>query len=94
MKVTVEFVGSLRHVSQVSKLAFDFNAGDVLHDLISRIITEKPALKQSLFDNEYEDSKIKSLVLINDREISVLNGLSTELNDGDRVVLVPVIHGG
>jgi len=34
------------------------------------------------------------LILVNDREIGVLNSLETKLNDGDEVVLVPVVHGG
>jgi molybdopterin converting factor small subunit len=38
--------------------------------------------------------KTNALILVNDREISVLNGLDTKLDDGDEIVFVPVIHGG
>jgi molybdopterin converting factor small subunit len=34
------------------------------------------------------------LVLVNGREISVLNGLETRVKDEDEVVFVPVVHGG
>jgi molybdopterin converting factor small subunit len=34
------------------------------------------------------------LVLVNGREISVLDGFETTLNDNDEVVFVPVMHGG
>ena len=33
-------------------------------------------------------------MLVNGREISVLNGLETRVNDEDEVVFVPVVHGG
>ena len=38
--------------------------------------------------------KTNALILVNDREISVLDGLETKLSDGDEVVFVPVVHGG
>jgi len=34
------------------------------------------------------------LILVNGREISVLNGLETKLKDGDEISLIPVVHGG
>jgi molybdopterin converting factor small subunit len=34
------------------------------------------------------------LVLVNEREISVLDGMNTEVSPGDKVVLLPVSHGG
>jgi molybdopterin converting factor small subunit len=34
------------------------------------------------------------LVLVNGREISVLNGLETVVKAGDELVFVPVMHGG
>ncbi|MFX0092174.1 MAG: MoaD/ThiS family protein, partial [Candidatus Hodarchaeota archaeon] len=35
-----------------------------------------------------------ALILVNGKEISVLNGLETQVEDGDKIVLVPVSHGG
>ena len=53
-----------------------------------------PELKRSLIDRQLEDPRTNALILVNGREISVLNGLETKLNDGDDVVFVPVVHGG
>jgi molybdopterin converting factor small subunit len=33
-------------------------------------------------------------MLVNEKEINVLNGLDTTLKDRDILVLVPVVHGG
>ena len=53
-----------------------------------------PELKRTFTDQPLNDAKSNSLILVNGREISVLNGYETKLNDGDEVVLVPVVHGG
>ena len=34
------------------------------------------------------------VILVNGREISILNGYQTEVSDGDEIVFVPVVHGG
>ena len=53
-----------------------------------------PQLEKTLSDQQLDDSRSNALILINGREISVLNGLETKLNDGDEIVFIPVVHGG
>ncbi len=53
-----------------------------------------PALKHTFSDQELNDSRSNSLILINGKEISILKGLETKLCDGDEIVFVPVVHGG
>jgi len=50
--------------------------------------------KRVLIDLDLEDPRPNALILVNGKEISVLQGLETEVNDGDEIVLVPVSHGG
>lgn len=65
-----------------------------LREALKKITEELPALKGALFDPELGDPRPNSLILVNGREVSVLNGLDTILNDGDEVVLIPILHGG
>ncbi len=53
-----------------------------------------PELKHTFSDQELNDSRSNSLILVNGREISVLKGFETKLSDGDEIVFVPVVHGG
>ena len=94
MKITVKFVGSLRHVSGVNQLALNREAGCSVKELMTKITGELPELKRSLIDPQVEDPRPNALILVNGREISVLNGLETNVKDGDEIVLVPVVHGG
>jgi molybdopterin synthase sulfur carrier subunit len=94
MAITVKFVGALRHFSGAGELALDYKRCASVEELVNKIVEEVPELKRSLIDRQLEDPRTNALILVNGREISVLNGLETKLNDGDDVVFVPVVHGG
>ena len=49
---------------------------------------------QKLAGSEINDIRSNALILVNGKEISVLNGLETIVSDGDEIVLLPVSHGG
>jgi len=49
---------------------------------------------QKLAGSEINDVWLNALILVNGKEISVLNGLETVVSDGDEMVLLPVSHGG
>jgi len=94
MAVTVKFIGSLRHASGVRELALDYKERISIGELVKELTNELPELKRSLIDPQLEDPRPNALILVNGREISVLNGLETKLKDGDEIVFIPVVHGG
>jgi len=50
--------------------------------------------KRTLIDPDLENPRPNTLILVNEKEVSVLNGLETMLKDGDEVVFIPVLHAG
>jgi MoaD family protein len=94
MPIHVKLIGALRHLSGKKQLTLSYKEGTALKDAVEQICREIPALKQTFSDQTLSDAKSNSLVLINGKEISVLDGYETLLSDGDEVVFVPVIHGG
>ena len=94
MVLTVKFIGALRHTSGRTQLTVDYNEGMALKDLLTKIGQEFPELGKPFGDPQTGDSASNPLILVNGREISVLNGLETKLSDGNEIVFVPVIHGG
>ena len=94
MALIVKFLGSLRHVSRVHELALDYKEHFSIGELVNELAEELPELKRSLIDQQLEDPRPNALILVNGREISVLNGLETQLKDGDEIFFVPVVHGG
>ena len=93
MAVTVRFVGSLRHFSGAGEV--ELGCGDVsVAELVTELVKEVPGMERSLVDRQLDDPRPNALILVNGREIGVLDGLETRVRDGDEVVFVPVVHGG
>ena len=49
---------------------------------------------QILAGSEVNDVWSNAIILVNGKEISVLDGLETIVSDGNEIVLLPVSHGG
>jgi len=94
MVVIVRFVGAFRGLSGKDRLILEFESTVPLREVIKEIVEEMPKLRQVLVDPELEDPRPNTLILVNGKEISVLNGLETRLKDKDEIVFVPVVHGG
>jgi MoaD family protein len=94
MAVTFRFIGSLRSMSGKSKFTLDLENGIPLSEAIKKIADKLPKLRRMLTDSEHESTASNTLILVNGKDISVLNGLETLLMNGDEVTLVPVLHGG
>jgi MoaD family protein len=91
--ITVKFIGALCHASGVNTRVLDCEECSV-KELIDKITRQLPELRRNLIHGELDDPRPSALILVNGREISVMNGLNTALEDGDEVVLIPVAHGG
>ena len=94
MVITAKFVGAFRSISGKSKFTLKLENVVPLREVVKKIVEELPKLKRVLIDLELEDPRPNTLILVNGKEISVLNGLDTMLEDEDEVVFVPVVHGG
>jgi molybdopterin converting factor small subunit len=94
MVVSMRFVGSFRGVSGKEGLKLAFKRPVSLRTLVRKIVEKLPELRSSMIDPGSGEPRRSMLVLVNGREISVLNGLETLVSDEDEVVFVPVVHGG
>lgn len=94
MVVNVKFVGSFRSFSGKNALVLRLGDSISLRALVTKIVKRSTKLKSVLINPESGEPRTNMLVLVNGREISVLNGFETNVNDGDEVVFVPVVHGG
>lgn len=94
MPITVRFIGSLRASAEKSRFTLELKKTISLREVITKIVDEQPRLKRALIDPELDDPRTNALILVNGKEISVLQGLNTKIKDGDELVLVPVVHGG
>ncbi|MCW4010915.1 MAG: MoaD/ThiS family protein [Candidatus Bathyarchaeota archaeon] len=94
MPVTLKFLGALRHASGKAELSFPCKDEGSVLDLVDALTKQAPELRRNLLDEQLEAPKPNALMLVNGKEISILDGLDTKVNDGDEIVFVPVVHGG
>jgi MoaD family protein len=93
MPLNIKFIGALRHTSGKKQFTVNFQVGISLKELLIKLSQEMPRL-ENFSEQQLDDSKSNALILVNGREISVLNGLETKLDDGDEIIFIPVVHGG
>lgn len=94
MNIRVRFFGVLKRAYGKNEILIDLSESLKLKDLIYKIAEGSPSLKHMLLDPELTDPRPNTIILVNGVEIGALNGLETEIKDGDEVVLIPVVHGG
>ncbi len=94
MNVNVRFVGSLRAAARRGKMTLKLKKALPVKEAIEKIIEEHPKLELVLIDPELGDPRVNTLILVNGKDISILDGLQTFIKDGDELVFVSVVHGG
>ncbi len=94
-KVKIQYLGLVKTYTKTGQADFALHPGTPLSILLERLASKfgKP------FDPEvYESSKkeVKPMftVMVNGIVIGQLNGVETKLNDGDVIIIMPLMTGG
>ena len=95
MKVKVHYLGFIRKLIDQNEDEFDLEEDASLSELLNKIagIYGKPFRKE-VYEPGLKDMKMGFVVTVNGILMGQLNGLETELNDGDNVILMSLMSGG
>jgi len=93
-KVTLRFLGIFKKAYGNGQTLIKIRKNEKLEDIIKKVSETSPNLKRVLVDPELDSPLSNAVILVNGKEISLLNGLETKLKDKDEIVFIPVIHGG
>jgi MoaD family protein len=92
--VEVRLLGVFRGIAGIDRLSLEVESPN-MKKIIKVLAESFPSkARKLLIDPDLDDPRPNALILLNGREISVLNGLGTEVADGDEITLIPVVHGG
>jgi MoaD family protein len=67
--------------------------GESVREVLRQLAQEHPATEGQLFGDEGELNRYVN-VYLNDEDVRVLNGLDTEVSEGDTLVILPAMAGG
>ncbi|MFH0897667.1 MAG: MoaD/ThiS family protein [Candidatus Bathyarchaeota archaeon] len=87
ISVTVEFNGTLRTLAKMRKCTVELEEKTMISTLVHKLKTE-------IFQGEEFVDESNLLIMLNGKEIRVLNGFKTELKGNDVIKLIPASHGG
>ncbi len=84
--------------AQVAEIAngkeFELEGVDV-REILKVLVTEIDELEELLFkDKDHAELRDDKIVLKDGRNIDYLDGLDTEVKDGDKISIFPVVGGG
>jgi molybdopterin converting factor small subunit len=93
--VEVRFLGIFQRLSGKKRFKLKLEEPATVRKLVMNL-TEifSSEFKQVLVDSQLGDPRPNALILVGGKEVSVLQGLETEVRDSEEIVLVPVVHGG
>ncbi len=95
MKVKVRSIALIKSLLGGSDLEVDLPEGATVDDLMARLTAiGDPALASHLAPPQEESAHAPLRILINGRDITVLDGRRTVLADGDDVLVFIPIAGG
>lgn len=92
--VKVEFVGTLRGTVGRKRHEIMLDDPATVGMLLKKLNDSLKLKSGSLMDGESTNPRSDILILVNGKEVSVLDGLTTKLEERASVALIPVSHGG
>jgi molybdopterin converting factor small subunit len=92
MKVTLRFRGLLAKKFKEGAIEVELDNDASLSELLSSVIEREESMKEVWPNPEMIDRD--ALILCNGVDIGLREGLGTRLNEGDVIVVLPLIHGG
>ncbi|MFC1816294.1 MoaD/ThiS family protein [Thermodesulfobacteriota bacterium] len=87
---TLGIEGTSEEVLSDQKIAGDRS----VRDLLNRLCTRYNRFGQMVFDINSQKLTGKVIIFFNGRDLDLVNGLDTELSDGDTLTFFPFIEGG
>ena len=92
--VNIRFLGIFQHLTGKKRATLTLEGPATVKDLVTKLTEEFSELKTALVDPQLDDPRPNTLILVEGKEISALQGLKTEIKDSQEIVFLPMVHGG
>ncbi len=96
MKVKVEYLGHIKNLTNNTREEeMELTSDSTIADLLE-MLTEKygEPFKKAVYEPKGTDVKANYIITVNGYLLNQLEGLTTKLNNGDHVALLPIVSGG
>ena len=96
LNVIVEYLGYIKKKLEIkSSEVVSLKEKATVYELLIFLANKYgETFKKSVYDPQDEELKPYHMISVNGLLLNQLNGMKTELKDGDRIILMPVVSGG
>lgn len=95
MKVKVQYLGFIKNLIKRSEDEFELEEGASLSELLNQIAgIYGKAFKKEVYEPGLKDVKMGFVVTVNGVLMGQLQGVDTQLNNGDNIILMSLMSGG
>ena len=95
VNVQVNFLGIYQRIAGKKSVQLTLEKHSTIRNAIIELAEKiSEEFKQVLIDSELDEPRPKALILVDGKEISVLQGLETKINQSEEITLIPMVHGG
>ena len=91
MKIIIKFLGSLKIITGIENVEFNFNNEISLQEILTKIVQKYPQLKD--YFNPFEN-KFDITILLNNRIVKVSELKNIVINHDCEIILLPSLIGG
>jgi molybdopterin converting factor small subunit len=94
--IPVKLIGVLGSAAGNREVTIETQASLTVQELISRLLktVDSKFFRELLVDAGTEDPRPNVIIMLNDQDSNVFEGLETQVEPGIRVTIIPVAHGG
>ncbi|TFG08099.1 hypothetical protein EU522_00125 [Candidatus Thorarchaeota archaeon] len=92
MSVTILLRGPIKAHVKPPRYVIEIGESTILGEMLQKLIEGSVEIQR--FWNSPDSVDRDALVLLNETDIGLTGGLASEVNDGDVIVILPLVHGG
>jgi molybdopterin converting factor small subunit len=95
MKIDMQYLGLVKTYTKRRQESMEFPEGVTLREVFDKLAEEHgKEFKKDIYEPGMDDVKTMFMVMVNGIVMGQLKGLNTELRDGDKIFLMPLMTGG
>jgi molybdopterin converting factor small subunit len=94
--VSVKLIGVLGSAAGNREITLPAQSIQTVQELISSLLKTvgKKFFRELLVDAGTEDPRPNVIILLNDQDCNIFDGLKTQIEPGTKITIIPVAHGG
>jgi len=94
--VRIRLIGVLRNLAGRDSLEIAVQEDRTVAQIIEKLVNlvGRSEFAAAILDRELNNPTANTLIMVNSKDISALDGVKTRLKNTDEIVLIPISHGG